>query len=94
MKYRQRENIVTRTVYQTYFLINIEQNYLNDECIFYEVNEIGHFLWEQLKDEKSVEELTDELIAELSEAVVYDEILHDVQQFLDILRDRRFLEAI
>lgn len=44
---RKRENIVARVIHDSYFLIDIKQNYLDDKARIYEVNEIGYYIWKQ-----------------------------------------------
>ena len=45
----KNKNIVLREIHDSYFLIDITQNYLSDVCSIYEVNEIGKFIWESLE---------------------------------------------
>jgi hypothetical protein len=46
--YTKNENIVARQIHDTYFLINIADNYAHDKCILYQVNEIGYFIWSNI----------------------------------------------
>ena len=62
------KNAIARKIYNSYFLIDITDNYSGDRCALYEVNETGMFLWENLSTKKTA----DELAALLKEAIVDD----------------------
>ena len=56
---RKRENIVARVIHDSYFLIDIKQNYLDDKARIYEVNEIGYYIWKQLDVVSDVDDIDD-----------------------------------
>ena len=56
---RKRENIVARVIHDSYFLIDIKQNYLDDKARIYEVNEIGYYIWKQLDVVSDVDDIVD-----------------------------------
>lgn len=78
MLYSRNQNYVLRKIHETYFLIDITDNYKDDKCRLIETNEIGEFIWSKLIKEMSIKELTDELMAALTddvpEAVLHDDI--------------------
>ena len=45
---RKNESIVARKIHDTYFLIDTKENYSDEKCRLYEINEIGYFLWNNI----------------------------------------------
>ena len=82
---RKRENIVARVIHDSYFLIDIKQNYLDDKARIYEVNDIGYYIWNQLDVVSDVDDIVDLLL---------NEIKKDVVEFLNALQSEKFLEVI
>ena len=61
MYYQRNPNIRCRRIHETWFLIDITQNY-DDICRLYELNEMGSFIWEQLERPMTVDGITGEVI--------------------------------
>ena len=57
MPFKKNQNIVKREIHDSIFLINITQNYLNDKCSLYELNQIGNFIWDSLDNANKIKEL-------------------------------------
>ena len=93
MLMRKNENIVTRKIHGSFFLIDISDNYSGDQCAIYEINETGMFIWEQINGARDIEEL----VALLKSAVIDDvdpQLLRDdVTEFIDTLIMKRFVEV-
>ena len=91
---RKRENIVTRVIHDSYFLIDIKQKYLDDKARIYEVNEIGYYIWKQLDVVSDVDDIVDLLSNEITEDINRNFIKKDVVEFLNALQSEKFLEVI
>jgi len=83
--YEKNENIVARKIHDTFFLINIKQNYLDNKCVLYEINELGYFIWNTLGYTGNVEGIADKIIDKIDEPIERETIVNDVKGFLDIL---------
>ena len=62
---RKNESIVARKIHDTYFLIDTKENYSDEKCRLYEINEIGYFLWNNISKDNSLNELTALLLTAL-----------------------------
>lgn len=60
-----------------------------DFAVAVSLNETGAFLWDQLKEDKTPEQLADALAAEYD--VTADEVLADVDDFVNLLKIHNFL---
>ena len=87
---RKRENIVARVIHDSYFLIDIKQNYLDDKARIYEVNEIGYYIWKQLDVVSDVDDIVDLLSNEITEDINRNFIKKDVVEFLNALQSEKF----
>lgn len=90
----RKNGIVLRKIHDTYFLINIKQNYLDDKCRLYEINEIGAFIWNMLDEPKQIENVTQVLLDNLANNLLYEDIFDDVSSFINILVEEKFVEVI
>lgn len=93
MPFKKNQNIVKREIHDSIFLINITQNYLNDKCSLYELNQIGNFIWDSLDNANSIDDITDLLMSEIVTPVNRVEIFNDVYEFISILKNEHFLEV-
>lgn len=93
MPLKKNQNIVKREIHDSIFLINITQNYLNDKCSLYELNQIGNFIWDSLDNANSIDDITDLLMSEIVTPVNRVEIFNDVYEFISILKNEHFLEV-
>lgn len=92
MAFKRNENIVLRNIHDTYFLIDITDNYQGDKCVIYEINEIGKFIWENI-DGKYVEDVVKKLHSIIIEKIEYQVIYNDVLQYVNILLEKNFIRA-
>lgn len=89
--YRRNENIVARKIHKSYFLIDIADNYCGDRCALYEINQTGVFLWENLAEGKTLDELVQLLKAAIIDDVDYQILYSDVEDFIKTLTDKKFV---
>ena len=89
--FKVNENIVLRKIHGTYFLIDITDNYKEDKCSLYEINQTGTFLWENLANAKDSSELAALLKAAIIDDVDFEIIKNDVDDFVAALRERNFI---
>lgn len=82
---KRNEDIVARKIHDTFFLINIKQNYLDDKCTLYEINELGYFIWNALAITDKIEVIVNMINNEIDEPVEKSIIENDVRTFFDVL---------
>lgn len=86
-------NIVERKIHGSFFLIDISDNYAEDKCALYEINEVGSFIWNQIDGKRS---LTD-IAVELQKAIVDDidlrVLIDDASEFVESLLAKQFVEV-
>ncbi len=87
------ENIIERQIHDTYFLIDIKQNYLDDKCRLYEINETGSYIWNMLLKGSNVNDIVKSILYEVGDEAGYEEIYSDVTEYIDLLRRAGFLEV-
>lgn len=92
-KISRNEDIVARRIHDTYFLIDITDNYADDTCILYQINETGFFIWDHINGKRSSNDLAHLLKSATDSSMDYQEILADVRNFLHELRNKRFIEG-
>ena len=91
---RKNESIVARKIHDTYFLIDTKENYSDEKCRLYEINEIGYFLWNNIsKDNKdnSLNELTALLLTALDDEIDEKQVYEDVEMFVKSLISMGFV---
>ncbi len=89
--YIKNSSIVGRQIHDTYFLIDINSNYLNDRCSLYELNEIASFIWNKIdgiSDENTIARQLKDMIVDDTD---YDVILNDVKEYLLSLERNGFI---
>ena len=92
--YIRNQNVVLRCINNSFFLIDITENYLEKKFDLYEINEIGVFLWNRMEKEVTVEKLKTELIKEIDSEVSEEDIEKDIISFLETLRRRNFINEV
>ena len=88
----KNKNIVGRRVHDTYFLIDITDNYSDDKCALYEVSGMGEFIWIQLDTLDSVDAVVEAITASITDYIDHSIIHDDVVEFISVLRSIGFLE--
>lgn len=72
-------NILLRNIHDSYFLINITQNYLDDKCYLFELNDAGCYIWNQLKMNISIEKIAEFFYSDVQNEVSMDSIICDIK---------------
>lgn len=92
--YKRNENIVLRQTGDTYFLVDITDNYLDSTCTLYETNEIGAFVWNVLEKNSKLDDIVQRLIEVIIDDVNYEDVYEDIKEYLRILVNEKFVEEI
>lgn len=87
------ERIVARKIHESFFLIDITDNYAQDKCALYEINETGKFIWDHIDGTRSIHDLVTELQAAIIDEVDYTILYDDVSEFVDTLIVKQFVEV-
>lgn len=90
---KKNENIVPRKIHASLFLINISDNYYNDQCSLYEINDTGMFIWDSIDGIRSVAEIAMLLKEEIIDDIDYQNIYNDVVDFVGFLLNNHFVEV-
>lgn len=90
--YERCKNIVLRNIHDTYFLIDITDNYMDDECVLNETNEVGVIIWRMLSKPIEIDEVVHELKKQLN-GEIKDDILHsDIEEYIQYLLQLGFIK--
>lgn len=90
----RKSYIVERNIHGTIYLINIKQNYLDDKCCLYEINEMGSYIWNRISDETSLDDIVNAIVMDMDvQDVSLDEIKNDVSDYVCLLAREGFLEV-
>ena len=84
--------IVLRRIHNSFFLIDISDNYSNDSCSLFEINQIGAFIWDHIDGKRSADALTDIVVDAIVDDVDRQIIFDDVCEFVESLISRNFVE--
>lgn len=90
---RKSENIVSRKVCESFFLIDIADNYSQDKCALYEINETGNFIWDHIDGERCVLDIASELQKAIVDDIDLQILVDDVREFIDALFHKKFIEV-
>ena len=82
---RKNPSIVPRQIHGAFFLIDISDNFANNCCALYELNETGMFLWNHITESSNKACLARELQAAIIDTVDYKIIYDDVSSYVDTL---------
>lgn len=83
--YRQNKNIVFRKIHDTFFLIDITDNYMGDQCLLNEINEVGAFIWSELSNVNDIGGVVEKLKVQLNEEVEFEVLYNDVKEYIQYL---------
>ncbi len=90
----RKEYIVERNIHGIIYLINIKQNYLDDKCCLYEINEMGSYIWNRISEETSLDDIVSAIMKDMDvQDVSLDEIRNDVNDYICLLAKEGFLEV-
>lgn len=86
-------SIVSRKIHNAFFLIDITDNYAQDTCALYEINETGNFIWQQIDGQKTVRDIAQALQQAIVDEVDLQILVDDVAEFVDTLIGKGFVEV-
>ena len=90
----RKEFIVERNIHDFIYLVNIKQNYLNDKCCLYEINEMASYIWNKIDGNTPIDEIVNQILSEVDvQDVSFDEIKSDVNDYIYVLAKEGFLEV-
>lgn len=84
-------DVVDRCIHGTHFLIDLSQNYLDEKCDLFELNETGCFIW-SLLDGRTVGSIAQALYDAVGRTVPFNEIGQDVAAFVVQINALGFVE--
>lgn len=90
---KKNEDIIARKIHECYFLIKLKDDYSDQKCRLYEINEVGYFLWNMVDEVKDLNELASLLAEQVTENISKEMILHDVKEYIDELICMKFIEV-
>ena len=97
-KYRRNENVVERNIHGAFYLIAIRDNYLDDKCRLYEINEVGDVIWNILDSSSEEESQIDCIVKYIIDLIVddvsYYVIKNDVESFIGSISKEGFLRVV
>lgn len=93
MEFTRNKNIVLRNIHGVYFLIDITDNYQDDKCVLYELNEVGNFIWENIEG-SDVKKLSNKLKNLIVDDIAYEIIYNDILEYVNILLRYNFIQNI
>ena len=93
MVIKKSNNVISRRIHGSIFLIDITDNYMGNKCALYEINETGLFVWENIDGIHNVAEIAKSLKAAIQDDVDYEVIYDDVLSFVDTLISKCFVES-
>ena len=91
---KKKEYIVERKIHDSIYLINTKQNYLNDKCCLYEINEMASYIWNQIDGSTSIDEIVNQIFCDMEiQDASFDEVKKDVNDCVYLLANEGFLEV-
>ncbi len=90
----RNDDIVLRKIADKFYLVNIRDNYLDDTCRLYVINEIGNFIWKEFDSPTTPEAVADKLYESLSDRPEYAVVYKDVCDFTYSLISLGFLRSM
>lgn len=89
--YKRNKNIVARKVGESFFLIDITENYLDDKCKLYEINQVGKFIWDHLEVPDGLSGIVSILIDNIKDQLDYRDVWNDVNEYINVLIMQKFV---
>lgn len=92
-KIRRKDSVIIRHIHENIFLIDTKCNYENNSCIFYEINEMGEFIWEHLSGWMNLEDAVYRVINDLVGEYDYDEASVTIEEYIKKLIKIGYIES-
>lgn len=87
-----------RNIHGAFYLIDIRDNYLDDKCRLYEINEVGDVIWNILDSSSEEESQIDCIVKYIIDLIVddvsYYVIKNDVESFIGSISKEGFLRVV
>lgn len=90
----RKDNFILRRIHDSYFLIDITDNYMNDKCVLFEINEIGAFIWRLINGKSSLGAIAQELFDAIADDVAFQDIVSDTSHFISSLLRNGLIKRI
>lgn len=90
--FKKNNNIVLRELNNTFFLIDITDNYNDDRCVLNEINDIAAFIWKELSPQTCIWDVVHKLKSVLNDDISEDELYNDVKEYIGYLLQIGLLE--
>lgn len=90
---RRNPNMVSRKIHDAFFLIDMTDNYAQDKCALYEINETGNFIWEQIDGTNTVNDIALALQQAIVEQIDLQILVDDVADFVATMLTKGFVEV-
>lgn len=94
--YTKNNTIVKRNIHDITFLIDISDNYLDEKCRLYEINQMGSIIWDLLdyehinQTEIISKRIKDMIIDDVPIEVIWD----DVSAFITLMNSEGFIKEV
>lgn len=88
--YDKNPNIVCRDIHGSYFLIDITDNFSDNVCSLYEMNEIGRFIWDNISHNTAMD-IARLLKNALTDDIPLEYLLNDVSEYINTLEANGFI---
>lgn len=82
MVYNKNNKFVLRNIHNSFFFIDITDNYADEKLLLTETNEIGAFIWNNLDGTNTVEDIALKLLEAIIDEIPYNVIFNDVNSCL------------
>ena len=87
----KKEGVVLLSmVINSFFLIDITDNFAYNVCSLYEMNEIGKFIWDNISNNTALE-IAKLLKGTITDDIPLDDLLNDVSEYLNTLEANGFI---
>ncbi len=90
---QKQVNIISRKIHDTFFLIDITDNYAQDKCALYEINETGNFIWDHINGQNSINDIATALQHAIVDEIDLQILVDDVRDFVEMLLAKEFVEV-
>jgi len=88
----KRNDLILRTIHDSYFVIDITDNYMDDKCVLYEINEVGAFIWERINGNNNVTVIVQDLFDAIVDDIDIQNIYSDTILFISELLQNGLIE--
>lgn len=89
----RKDNVILRKIHGSFFLVDIKDQYNDDRCSIFEINETGSFIWNAVKQSATLAEIASELQSSIADDIDYNMLYNDVKDFIESLLHNNFIEV-